>query len=111
MVTKNKWFFKRGDFLKEVQFIWNFLWQYKKTRGSEYKKWTSSYINMFYRQTCALLWALSFACGQICDYILSLDYDTDLGDKNMHRIFPRRPLLYQILRDSISFTTKTRLPQ
>ena len=55
---------------------------------------------MFYRQTCALLWALSFACGQICDYILSLDYDTDLGDKNMHRIFPQRPLLYQILTET-----------
>jgi hypothetical protein len=29
-VTKKKWFYKTGDLLKEVQFIWNCLWQDKK---------------------------------------------------------------------------------
>ena len=29
--TKKKWPYKTGDFLKEVQFIWIFLWQDKKT--------------------------------------------------------------------------------
>jgi len=28
--TKKKWPHKTGDLLKEVQFIWNFLWQNKK---------------------------------------------------------------------------------
>jgi len=27
--TKKKWPYKRGDLLKEVQYIWNFLWQNK----------------------------------------------------------------------------------
>jgi len=27
---KERWSFKTGDLLKEVQFIWNFLWQDKK---------------------------------------------------------------------------------
>jgi len=28
--TKKKWPYKTGDLLKEVQFIWNFLWQDKR---------------------------------------------------------------------------------
>jgi hypothetical protein len=28
--TKQMWHYKTGDFLKEVQFIWNFLWQFNK---------------------------------------------------------------------------------
>jgi hypothetical protein len=29
-VISAKWSFKTGDFLRDIQFIWNFLWQEKK---------------------------------------------------------------------------------
>ena len=28
--AKKKWPYKTGDLLKEVQFVWNFLWQQEK---------------------------------------------------------------------------------
>ena len=32
-----KWPYKTGDLLKEVQFVWNFLWQDKKKVTFEYR--------------------------------------------------------------------------
>jgi hypothetical protein len=34
---KIKWSFKTGDLLKEVKFIWNFLWQVKKDVTFQYR--------------------------------------------------------------------------
>jgi hypothetical protein len=44
--TKKNWTHKTGDLLKEVQFIWNFLWQ-NKTRVTFQYRWSHGQVWLY----------------------------------------------------------------
>ena len=44
---KEKWPYKTGDLLKEVQFIWNFLWQEKGDLLIQMTAWTGLTVALY----------------------------------------------------------------
>jgi hypothetical protein len=55
--TKKNWTHKTGDLLKEVQFIWNFLWQ-NKTRVTFQYRWLLNRGDRMGRFDCILKWSV-----------------------------------------------------
>ena len=52
--TKKKWSFKTGNLLKEVQFIWNFIWQDNKKTTYKYR-WLLNRDDRIGRFDCILI--------------------------------------------------------